>query len=143
MHRIATAFALTVALAAGCYIEPEVEYPYVAGPDLVYVEPGLEVVAGYDFPVFFVDGAYWLWWGGFWYTSPYWNHGWRRDRVVPPRIRAIDRPERYAHVQPSPSYAMRRAPGYTTRPTPGYGAHPTRFVPPTQHVGGTQHGGHR
>jgi hypothetical protein len=144
MRGTTSSLVLVLALAAGCYVQPEVEYPYVDGPDLVAVEPGVEVVAGYDYPVFFVDGLYWLWWDGFWYSSRYWNHGWGHQHVVPSRITGIHHPDHYSHFQPSRTYSMRRAPGYTTRPTPGYGQHPRHFVAPPQHATRAQsHRDHR
>ncbi|HVZ21063.1 MAG TPA: hypothetical protein VG871_08375, partial [Vicinamibacterales bacterium] len=114
MRRTVYAFVLILGLFGGCYAESDLEYPYVEGPDLAYVAPGVEVVVGYDYPLFFADGFYWLWWSGAWYSSPYWNHGWAPGRHPPHGIRGIPHPERYAHFRPSPSYAMRRAPGYST-----------------------------
>lgn len=130
MQRMLNVLLVICALGTGCYTEAQVQYPYVAGPDLVVVEPGVEVVAGFDYPVVFVDGAYWLWWGGYWYSSPYWNHGWRYRPDVPPHVRGIAHPERFAHYFPLQGHPIRRAPGYSTRPTPGYGPHPRRFVGP-------------
>jgi hypothetical protein len=142
MRRTACAIALVAGLASGCYVESDVEYPYVSGPDLAYVEPGVEVVVGYDHPVFFVDGLYWLWWGDVWYASPYWNHGWYRPHAIPPRLNGMPRPHSYAHFRPLPANGTRRAPGYTTQPSPGHGSHPTHFVAPSVHAS-TSHGGHR
>ena len=132
MRRVTRVIAMIIGigLAGGCYTETEVDYPYVAGPDLAYVSPGVEVVAGYDYPVFFVDGLYWLWWDGFWYSSPYWNHGWGWGREAPPRLRGIAHPESYAHYRAAPGYGVRHAAGYSARPTPGFGPHPTHFVAP-------------
>ncbi|MDX2088822.1 MAG: hypothetical protein SFX73_13275 [Kofleriaceae bacterium] len=37
-----------------------------AGPDLVWAAPGVQVVAGWDQPVFFVDNGWWWWNDGGW-----------------------------------------------------------------------------
>jgi hypothetical protein len=149
MRASVRSFVLFAGVAAGCYA-PEPEYPYGSGPDLAYVEPGVEVVAGSDDPVFFVDGMYWLWWGDGWYSSPYSNHGWRRDDREPDRLRHLDHPERYAHFRASATRGMRRAAGFSTRPSSGYASHPSHFVAPIEqrggispHAGFAAHGGRR
>jgi hypothetical protein len=40
------------------------------GPELVYAAPGVQVIADYDEPIFFVDSFYWRFYGGGWYRSP-------------------------------------------------------------------------
>ncbi|MCE9575841.1 MAG: hypothetical protein K8W52_22010 [Deltaproteobacteria bacterium] len=74
---------------------------YATGPELAYVEPGVEVVAGWDTPVFFVDDAFWFWDGGLWYRSAYWGGPRVYVRDVPTRITHIPRPQGYAHYRPS------------------------------------------
>src|SRR5688572_30344081 len=64
-------------------------------PDLVYVSPGVQVIADYDEPVFYTDGFYWRFYGGTWYRSSYYSGGW--SYASPPRrLLSIDRP--YAYV---------------------------------------------
>jgi hypothetical protein len=46
------------------------------GPDLVYVSPGVQVIADYDEPIFYTDGFYWRETNGIWYRSSYHTHGW-------------------------------------------------------------------
>ncbi len=98
---------LAVMLAvAGCYVEPA--YPVAA--NLAYVGPGVEVVADLDYPVFFADGFYWRWHGGYWWRSAYWDRGWVYATTVPVGVRGIVRPWGYAHFHPRPGYAVRLAP---------------------------------
>ena len=86
------------------------------GPQLAYVSPGVQVVAGYDYPVFYSNNLYWRYHNNRWYRSPYWNRGW--VYATPPRaIARIDRPYRYRNYRPS-GYTVRRGSSYyrDTRP---------------------------
>jgi len=89
-------------LAAGC--AARVGYTATVssagyGPDLVYAAPGVQVIADYDEPIFFVDGFYWRSYGGGWYRSPYHTGGW--VYATPPvAVRGIDRPQAYVHYRP-------------------------------------------
>jgi hypothetical protein len=85
---------------------------YVRDPALVYVSPGVEVVADWDAPVFFSDGAYWYWDNGLWYRSAYLGGERIRVNYVPPTISRIDRPSRYVHYRPEVSVRRRPAPAY-------------------------------
>ncbi|HUJ61409.1 MAG TPA: hypothetical protein VLX92_23050 [Kofleriaceae bacterium] len=102
-----------VIASSACYGETEVAYP---GVNLAYVGPGVEVVTDYDYPIFFVDGFYWRWYGGYWYRSPYWDRGWLYAPVVPGGIHGIAHPWTYSHYRPGPGFAMRPAP----RPAGGH-----------------------
>ena len=97
--------AMVIGLGA-CYSDADVgySYGYDSGPALTYVSPGVEVVADYDYPVFYTDGAYWRYSGGYWYRSPHWNGGWRAayDYDVPGRLRGIREPWRFAHYRAVP-----------------------------------------
>ena len=153
MLRALLPIALATALGAGCYAEDGVGYTYdygYASPSLVYAAPGVEVVADYDYPVFFADGLYWRWYGGGWYSSHYWDRGWGYARNVPYGVRGISRPWAYAHYHPGgfrggmafrgPAYrgggVYRGAPGYRG----GFrGGQATRG----QARGGRAAGGHR
>jgi hypothetical protein len=125
--------ALLVALigSTGCYVETE--YPTAT---LAYVEPGVEVVTDLDYPVFFVDGLYWRWYGGYWYSSSYWGGGWGYARFPPPRVRGIGHghPESYAHFHPRWSDSTRSAPRVG-------GGHVGGGHAGGAHVGGGQVGG--
>ena len=102
-----TPFVRSIVLASalltahGCYVEPA--YPvYVEDgtADLVEISPGVEVIADWDEPIFFIDDFYWVFRGGFWWRSGWYGRGWERAGVVPERIRGIEHPERYAHYRP-------------------------------------------
>jgi len=80
------------------------------GPDLVYAAPGVQVIADYDEPIFFVDGFYWRNDGSSWYRSSYYTGGWAY--APPPQaVLRIERPREYVHY---------RQQGYRARaqPTP-------------------------
>ena len=93
---------LCSALLAGCYSEePDVAYgggvAVDGAPGLVEVSPGVDVIADYDYPVFYSDGAYWRYDGGIWYQSTYWGGGWGVAYNVPYGVRGIRNPAGYAH----------------------------------------------
>jgi hypothetical protein len=104
---LASLLGLGVVAASGCYAEESYGYaqpayvePAPAAVGYVGVAPGVEVVADYDYPVFFVGGAYWRSFGGVWYSSRVYNGGWGINYNVPMGIRGIARPEMYAHYHP-------------------------------------------
>jgi hypothetical protein len=68
------------------------------------VSPGVQVIADYDYPVFYSDGFYWRYDGGMWYRSGYWNRGWGVAYNVPVGVRGINRPEAYAHYRGGVGY---------------------------------------
>lgn len=86
--------------AAGCYAESDVGYRVTyatPAPDLVYVAPGVRVIADFDYPVFFAEGVYWRYDGGVWYQSRTYTGGWTVTASVPVAVRRIDRPSAYVH----------------------------------------------
>ena len=91
------------ALAAGCYGEggygAGYSYGYAASPNLVEVSPGVQVIADYDYPVFYSDNYYWRYDNGAWYRSNGYNGGWAVSYDVPYRVRSIDRPYAYVHYR--------------------------------------------
>ncbi len=88
-------------LASGCAVGYTDTYPDNGyGPDLVYAAPGVQVIADYDEPVFFSDGLYWRFGGGYWYSSHYYNRGWVSARP-PAAVMRIQRPQTYAHYRPA------------------------------------------
>ena len=92
---IAGAFAL-----GGCLADASVGYSggaTVVAPNLVYVEPGVQVIADYDQPVFYSDNYYWRYDNGLWYRSGYLGGGWAVNYNVPVGVRGIGR-ERAASV---------------------------------------------
>ena len=118
----------------GCAGTGEVEYGggvAVASPDLVEVEPGVQVLADADAPVFYSDGAYWEYRDGLWFRSGYYDRGFARVDVnyVPVRIRTIDNPRAYVH------YRRHEGRGYA-RPAPVYRHDEPRRVEPYRAQGG-------
>jgi hypothetical protein len=133
------------AAGAGCYMEEQAPAygggGYATGPQLADVSPGVQVVADYDYPVFYSDGFYWRWYGGYWYSSRWHDRGWGIGYNVPVGIRGISRPYMYSHYHPgymrdhraygAPAYrggaAVRtrsyRAPARTYRPAPSTPVH--------------------
>ena len=97
LHSVLFAGVLT---AMGCtgsaQVHTTAEADYVA-PQLIEVEPGVQVVADYDQPVFYSDGMYWRSEGGIWYSSRYHNHAWVRVQTPPVAVAHIERPEIYVH----------------------------------------------
>ena len=98
-------FVLSLAFVGACYSEePGVAVGYsagygYAGPQLEYVAPGVQVIADYDYPVFYSDGYYWRNDGGIWYRSGFYNRGWAVSYNVPYGVRGIREPGAYAHYR--------------------------------------------
>lgn len=112
MRRI-TLLLLVSAVAAtgGCYGTGEVAYggtvtATTVAPDLVYAGPGVQVVADYDYPVFYADNYYWRYDNGYWFRSNYYTGGWITARP-PGAVLRIDRPYAYRHYRPR-GYVSRR-----------------------------------
>jgi hypothetical protein len=73
---------------------------------MVYVAPGVQVVADYDEPVFYSDGYYWRYYGNTWYRSNSWQGGWAHYN--PPRaVVSIRSPNAYVRYRPN-GYVERR-----------------------------------
>ncbi len=90
---ILLAVAMGISAPAFAQVRVEVGLPtirFAAPPPLVDVEPGVQVVEGYDQEVFFVDGWYWHRVDGRWYRSrDHLGHWAAVDRgMVPSRIAA-------------------------------------------------------
>lgn len=99
------------AVTAGCTGRGAVGYTATAtyaSPDLAYVQPGVYVVADYNEPVFYTQGAYWRFHNGLWYRSPYYNRGWTYYARPPRVLRSIDRPYAYVRYRPSQRYRVDR-----------------------------------
>jgi hypothetical protein len=100
------------ALVTGCYAHGDVGasggyYATASSPDLVYVSPGVQVIADYDEPVFYADNFYWRYYGNVWYRSSYHTGGW--VVYTPPRaVLSIRSPYAYSHYRPA-GYVARRS----------------------------------
>jgi|SRR6185436_2798430 len=114
MHRIIfAALVMSAALAGGCagegvyYTGGGTVTATTVAPDLLYVSPGVQVVADYDYPVFYADNYYWRFDNGGWYRSSWYTGGWVYA-TPPSAVLTIDRPYAYRHYRPS---------GYVSRNT--------------------------
>jgi hypothetical protein len=117
MRRIIMLSALVTAisLAGGCYATTSGGYysgtvtATTVAPDLVYVSPGVQVIADYDTPIFYSDNYYWRYDGGRWYRSTWYTGGWSYWAAPPYAVTRIERPYAYRHYRPA-GYVSRRAP---------------------------------
>ena len=92
-------FVAAVALGA-CVGEARIHgRATVESPALVYVSPGVYVIADYDEPVFYSNSVYWRYDDGVWYRSSRYSGGWTVAYNVPVVVRRIDRPATYVHVR--------------------------------------------
>ena len=110
-------------MATGCYTEADVggggAVAYGGGgPALVEVSPGVQVIADYDYPVFYSGGLYWRQTGGVWYSSNVYSGGWAVNYNVPYGVRGIREPGMYAHYRAGGGGGYRG--GYAGRPSPTY-----------------------
>lgn len=117
MLRISLILGGLIALGTttGCYVHGRTRVAATySTPDLVYVGPGVSVVADYDYPVFYSQGFYWRYNNGLWMRSRLYNRGFVRVRTVPVVVRQIRYPHRYVHVRARghvrsrPAYRPRR-----------------------------------
>ena len=129
---IPAALLIAVLAGAGCTAAVASD-PY--GPDLVYVSPGVQVIADYNEPIFYSNGLYWRYYGNTWYRSNYYTGGWVYA-TPPPAVLGIDRPYGYARYRPqgwvarprgyAPAAPAQRSGGWRGpppaqgRPAPGY-----------------------
>lgn len=128
-HLVVAATLMLGGCAAGVAYEPA-----PVGPDLVYVSPGVQVIADYNEPIFYSDHYYWRNDGGVWYRSRYHTGGWA-IAAPPPAVAHIDRPRQYTHYRPAGWMARRPPPA--ARPAPafartGYAPPPTRPMAPVR-----------
>ncbi|HUH00958.1 MAG TPA: hypothetical protein VML75_03120 [Kofleriaceae bacterium] len=109
-HLIAGAIAMGSFASAGCVVRGAA-HVRVAEPEMVYVGPNVWVVENHDEPVFYASDSYWLYRGGIWYRSSYYDRSWVRVgvHVVPGHVRRIDRPRQYVRYR-APANARRRGP---------------------------------
>ena len=127
---------------------------YDAQPDLVEVEPGVQVIVDYDEPVFYSDNYYWRENGGVWYRSSYYIRGWISAQP-PVIVGRISTRERYRHYRPAgyqpgvrdhrdnPGYNNNngRGPEVRDHRNDGYNQPPPAYNPPPQGPVVREHGG--
>ncbi len=95
VHALASSLLLVGCVGSGSgYVRGSAS---VSAPDLVFVSPGVQVIADYDEPIFYSDSYYWRAEGNVWYRSSSYTGGWARFDVVPVGIRRIERPTAYIH----------------------------------------------
>ena len=83
------------------YVEPE-PVVFVDSPDLVLVGDGVYVVQDYDYPVYYIDGAYYSYRGGVWYHTSHWSDPWVTVHVgVVPNIVVHRDHHAYVHYRAS------------------------------------------
>lgn len=95
---------LAAAMLAGCAGEAQYSGEVtVTSPELVAVQPGVEVVADADEPLFYADGYYWLYRDNIWLRSDSYRGGFARIDVnlVPNQLRTLPQPRAYAHFSRS------------------------------------------
>ena len=100
-------------LLGGCHAEAQ----YGGGartietstPDLVRVGPGVQVIADYDYPVFYASGAYWRYDNDTWYHSNLYTGGWAYAGSPPTTIAHLDRPASDVHARPTSDATHRPA----------------------------------
>lgn len=103
-HRISAYVFAVAASLAGCTGTGDVRYAgevRVTSPELIVLEPGVQVVADADEPLFFADGFYWLYRDGYWLRSSNYQRGFVRVELsyVPERVRGIERPQTYVQYR--------------------------------------------
>lgn len=96
---VAFAAASCLALSLGaCVASGQVHSSAaVSAPDLVYINPNVQVIADYDEPIFYDRSYYWRNDGDGWARSTTYTGGWVRVETAPLVIRQIDRPSAYVH----------------------------------------------
>lgn len=106
------AWAVTAALV-GCAGTGDAQYSgqvQVASPELVPVDPDVEVVADADQPLFYSEGYYWLYIGGLWLRSDDYRGAFVRVDInlVPAPVRGIHSPTAYVHYRQHNNVAQRQ-----------------------------------
>lgn len=80
----------------------------VSAPDLVYINPDIQVIADYDEPIFYDRSYYWRNDGDGWSRSTTYTGGWVRVGTAPVAIQRIDHPRAYVHYHAQPVEAAAR-----------------------------------
>jgi hypothetical protein len=114
--RLLWAGIAALALSACAVVPPPIAYDQP--PALVPVGPGVEVVPGQPYEVFFADGWYWTHYQDHWFRSRDWHGHWGRveEGFVPRPVTRLPR-GRYRYWVGSPK-AFGRRPGVPRRAVP-------------------------
>src|SRR5690349_9897428 len=109
-------------LLSGCVVRAHghARVGYVA-PELVYVSPGVQVVADYDEPIFYSEGYYWRYYGGVWYRSNYHSYGWVHVRTAPVYVARIGYHNHHRYVRYRGNGNSRARYDHYRNPPPGRG----------------------
>lgn len=102
MHKNALLSAIVSALLlVGCAGSAHVHgSASISAPELVYVSPGVQVIADYREPIFYSDSYYWRYNGNVWYRSSNHTRGWVRYQA-PAAVLRIERPSAYVYYRGS------------------------------------------
>lgn len=125
LDRTAPLLALALLLSPGlaeAQVNVRIELGLPAAPQLVVVQPGVQVVADHDDEVFFTDGRYWLRRGDAWYRAPRAQAAFVHveARLVPAVLVTLTpgRYRRWQPVQAEPVLAPPPPPPTRARPPP-------------------------
>lgn len=97
---------VSAALLAGCSAHVRGSAS-VRAPELVYVSPGVQVIADYREPIFYSDRYYWRYSGNVWYRSSNHTSGWVRYQA-PVAVLRIERPSAYVYYRGAAKATTRR-----------------------------------
>jgi hypothetical protein len=101
MYKTTLLHAVTAGLLLGCAGTAQIHgSASMTTPELVYVSPGVQVIADYNEPIFYSDSYYWRFSGNVWYRSSIHTGGWVRYQA-PVAILRIERPSAYIHFRGS------------------------------------------
>jgi hypothetical protein len=87
----------------------------VSAPNLVYINPNVQVIADYDEPIFYASNFYWRYDGGVWYRSSDYTRGWVRIQTTPVAIQQIESPSVYIHYHAQAAASAQTTPPHDQR----------------------------
>ena len=121
---------------AGAYVEAEAPVVFVEPPTLIEIDSGVWVVRDYDYPVYYVGDAYWVYRDDVWYRSNTYDGGWARiDVNIVPSVVVHRDHSAYVHYRGAATARTRVGPrGSEMRPAsldrrPGDVSEPRRGPP--------------
>ncbi len=107
MHRL---ISLLVVLASCASTGPKFDGTlHVTDPRLVTINPDVKAVVDANQPVFFVRGAYWMFYDGRWWRASTLASEWTHAAKPPVPVRQIEEPYEYVHYRvTTPTQVARR-----------------------------------